>query len=250
MRIAVAVAAFAALAIAGSIVRADDTYTIKRTFKAGETDRYKTTLDIEAAGGMKLQIAFATTEKTLELKDDGSMVRSITVESADLLLNGQAMPMPGFKPATIKSSFDKDGKPIKEEGEAGQFRQMISMTRPIAEADRPLKIGEEWKTEVPTVKDGTKKLNVTVTLVGLEPRSETVSADAFKIKTVADGVVPGPEGDQKVRIESVSLVARDTGTALRVEGTVTGVSIPQFGDAKIGFKVVRQPDKPTTPTAK
>ncbi len=230
------------LAMAPAAVVAEDTYAIKRTFKAGEVDRYKTTLDIEAAGGMNIQIVFATTEKTVEVKDDGTMTRSISVDTAELVMNGQAMQMPGFKPATIKSTFDKDGKPIKEEGEAGQFRQMLSMTRPMAEADRPLKVGEEWKTEVPTNKDGTKKMNVTVTLLGLESKGETLSADTFKIKSVADGTVESPQGDQKVRFESVSSIARDTGKPLRIEGTVGGIVIPQFGPAKISFKVVRQPD--------
>ena len=227
-----------------SAVGADETYSIRRTFKAGEVDRYKTTLDIEAAGGMKVQIAFATTEKTVEIKDDGTMTRSITVDSAEFVMDGQAMPLPGFKPSTITSSFDKAGKPIKEEGDAGQFRQMLSMTRPIAEADKPLKVGEDWKTEVPTNKDGTKKLNVTVTLVALEPKSETLKTETFKIKSVADGTVESPQGDQKIRFESVSNVTRDSGKPLRIEGTVVGMTIPQFGAAKISFKVIRQPDTP------
>jgi len=225
--------------------RADDAYTIKRVFKAGEVDRYKTTLDIEASGGMKLQISFTTTETTKEIKDDGSMVRAITIEGADLSLNGQSVAMPGFKPSTITASFDKDGKPVKEEGEAGQFKQMLSMTRPTIEADRALRVGEEWKTEVPTNKDGTKKLNVTVTLVGLEPKTEAVPAESYKVKTVADGVVESPQGDQKVKMESVTFVTRDSAKILKSDGTVTGLSLPQFGQAKITFKVVRQPDKPT-----
>lgn len=248
---AMGLAACVALAAAAPVAAlAEDTYSVMRKFKAGEVDRYKTTLDIEAAGGMKVQIVFATTEKTVEIKDDGTMTRSITVDSAEFVMNGQAMQMPGFKPATITSSFDKDGKAIKEEGEAGQFRQMLSMTRPTAAADKPLKVGEEWKTEVPTNKDGTKKLNVTVTLVGLEPKSETLPAETYKIKSVADGTVESPQGDQKLRLESVSHVTRDTGKPLRIEGTVNGINIPQFGAAKIAFKVVRQPDAAAAPAAK
>lgn len=231
-------------------VHADDTYLVKRTFKAGEVDRYKTTLDIEAAGGMKLQLSFATTEKTREIKDDGAMVRSITVESADIVVNGQTMPMPGFKATTITGTFDKDGKPSKEEGDAGQFRQLLSMTRPMAEADRALKLGEEWKTEVPTNKDGTKKLNVTVTLVSLEPKSDTMPTETYKIKTVAEGLVETPQGDQKVKMESVSLVARDSGKMIKSDGTVSGINMQPFGDAKVVYKVARQPDKAEAPVAK
>lgn len=239
---AACVAALLGLAMAG---HAQDTYTVKRTFKAGEVDRYKTNMQIESDTGMKVEIVFETTEKTDELKADGAMVRSIRIETAQILVNGQTMALPGFQPTTLTSSFDKDGKPLKEEGQAGQFRQFLSMTRPIAEAEKPLKVGEEWKTDVPTNKDGTKKLNVTVTLVGLEPKSDTLSADAYKIKTVADGVVEAQNGDQKVRVESTSLVRRDNGAPLRIEGTVTGISMAPFGAAKVTFKVVRQPDKPT-----
>ncbi|NLH99629.1 MAG: hypothetical protein GX446_09085 [Chthonomonadales bacterium] len=222
-----------------------DTYTVKRTFKAGEVDRYKTNIQIESDAGMKVEIVFETTEKTVEMKADGAMVRSITVDRAEMLLNGQTMAMPGFQPATITSTFDKDGKPVKEEGQAGQFRQFLSMTRPTSEAQKPLKVGEDWKTEVPTNKDGTKKLDVTVTLVGLEPKSDSLAAESYKIKTVADGVVEGQDGDQKIRVESTSFVRRDNGAPLRIEGTVTGIKAAPLGAAEVSFKVVRQPDKPT-----
>jgi len=247
---ALALAAFAAGGLSAARASAEDTYTIKRAFKAGEVDRYKTTMDIEGGGGMKLQIAFATTEKTVEIKSDGTMVRSITVDSADLVMGGQTMQMPGFKPATVSSTFDKDGKPVKEEGQGGQFIQMISMTRPTVEADKPLRVGEEWKTTLPTNKDGSKKLDVVVKLLGLEAKSDTIPVDAYKIKTVADGAVESPQGDQKVKMESVSFVTRDTGKVIRNEGTVTGLTIAQFGNAKITFKVVQQPEKPATAPAK
>lgn len=220
---------------------AQETYSLKRTFKAGETDRYKTTLDIEGAGNMKLQVVFVTTEKTEEVKDDGTMVRSITVESAEMAFGGQSMPMPGFQKVTMTATMDKDGKVIKEEGQGGQFRQFLSMTRPIVEADKPLKVGEEWKTEIPTNKDGTKKLNVVVTLVGLEEKSEKLALPSYKVKTVAEGTVETGEGDQKVKMESVTLAARDNLKLVRSEGTMTGLTIPQFGPAKISFKVELQP---------
>lgn len=222
---------------------AQDAYTLKRTYKAGEVDRYKTTLEVEATGGMKFQVVFTTSEKTNEIKPDGTMVRSITVESAEVATGGQTMPMPGFQKVTMTATFDKDGKVVKEEGEGGQFRQMLSMTRPPAEAEKPLKVGEEWKTQVPTNKDGTKKLDVTVTLVGLEPKSDKVPADAYKVKTVAEGPVESPQGDQRVRMESVTLAARDSGKPLRTEGTITGLTLPQFGQAKLTFKVEKLADK-------
>ncbi len=230
------------LGIGPSPAVAQDAYTIKRSFKAGEVDRYKNTFEVEAANGMKLQVVFMTTEKTNEIKADGTMVRSITVDAAEIVVNGQSMPMPNFRTVTMTATLDKDGKPVKEEGEGGQFRQMLSMTRPPAEADRPLKVGEEWKTEVPTNKDGTKKLNVVVTLVGLENKSDTVPVDTYKVKTVAEGVVESPQGDQRVKLESVSLVARDTGKPFKSEGTITGLTLPQFGAAKITFKLLHQPD--------
>ena len=229
---------------------AQDTYNLKRTFKAGEIDRYKTTMDIEAASGMKLQITFTTTEKTEEIKEDGSMVRSITVETGELSVGGQTMAMPGFQRATMKATFDKDGKVVKEEGQGGQFRQMLSMTRPMVEAGRPLKIGEEWKTQLPTNQDGTKKLDVTVTLVALEPKSDKVPVDSYKVKTVAEGPIETPQGDAKVRMEAVTLTARENGKLVRSEGTITGLTLPQFGEAKISFKVETQPEekKETVPS--
>jgi hypothetical protein len=100
---------------------------------------------------------------------------------------------------------------------------------------------------VPTNKDGTKKLDVTVTLVGLEPKSDTLPADAYKVKTVAEGTVEAQQGDQKVRVETTSMVARDSGKPLRGEGTVTGVTLAQFGSSKITYKLVLLPEKGQTP---
>lgn len=231
------------------VAGAQETHSLKRVFKAGEEDRYQTTVDVEALSGMKLQISFVTLEKTLEIKEDGSMTRSITVESAQVQAMGQTMPMPNFQPVTMKATVDKDGKIVKEEGNGGQFRQLLSMTRPLAEADEPLKVGQEWKTEVPTNKDGSKKLAVTVTLVGLEPKSENVPWETFKVKTTAEGTVEADDGDRKVKMESVSLVTRDAAKLVKSEGSIEGLSFPQFGPVKVTFKVLKQPEKPA-PTEK
>jgi hypothetical protein len=227
----------------------DETYTLKRVFKAGEADRYRNVFTIES-GNTKLQITFTSLEKTEEMKDDGTMVRSITIETAEFEAGGRSMPMPRFKPVKMTATIDKDGNVIKHEGEGGLYAMLLSLSRPLVEAEQPLKVGQAWKTEIPTDRDEKKKLDVTVTLVSLEPKSDEVPVETYKVKTTAEGVMQSEQGDQQVKSEAVSLVTRDTCKLVKTEGIETGMPLPQFGAAKVTFKVSRVPDKSETAPAK
>ncbi len=107
---------------------ADDTFNLKRIYKTGESDRYRTTITIDTtdpSDGKAAKVVFtiATTDETKEIKFDGSVLLSMKIDSATIGVNGAEQPVP-LNNTSFATTLDKSGKIIKQdlgEGLAAQI---------------------------------------------------------------------------------------------------------------------------------
>lgn len=223
-------------------VCAQDAYHLRRVYKAGETDKYKTTIAIQGSnpmggGAMKVELTLLMTETTKEVKEDGTVTVVTTIESGTVNFNGMEQSLPN-QGQTITTTFDKSGKLVKEEGAPGVLGGMLGFTRVGAMPDRPLRVGEEWKFDIPINEAKQQRVKGTVTLLSLEKKSEDVPIDTLKIRSVVDTPLTTPQGDQQMHLEATTFVEPGTGKAIKVEGVITG-QIGPINDAKVIFKRIR-----------
>jgi len=243
-RLAIVAALAAAAALWCLPVTAQETHSLRRVYKAGETDRYRLTMRLER-GEVKLDLTLQMTETTKEARPDGSSVIELSMDSGEMTLNGTEVPIPNIG-QKMTFRVDKDGKPIKDEQPAdpdSPLATIMALARSSSMPDRPVKVGETIKVEVPVEGGRDRKLVAQFTLVGTEKRSAEVPMDTLKVKTAIEGLVPTPDGDQNLKIDATSLYEPGTGKVVRVEGTVSGFRLSQLGPepAKLSFKRVRLP---------
>ncbi|MCC6730330.1 MAG: hypothetical protein IT208_13415 [Chthonomonadales bacterium] len=231
-------------------------YSLKRVYRQGEVDRYRTIIHVEqqtapaGSAPIVLVMTLTTTETTREVKPDGGVVLENRLDSAVVSLNGKEEPLPGPGQAVTLTTLDKDGKPVRQEttGQTG-IAPLIAMTRPAFLIPRPLKVGEQLKLRLPEGPETAKTLDVSITLVELAKKAQELPSDALRVKSVADGVLPGAAGAQRLHAEMTSLMEPEGARLLRVDGTVTGLVFPQIGPARMTFRVVRLPSSAAPPTA-
>jgi hypothetical protein len=229
----------AIVALCACAAGAQEAIQIKRVFAAGETDRYTTTIKFEQNA---MEAVLVTTEVTREIKEDGSAVVATTVDSIVLRGRGSEMPFPGGSGQVVLSTYDKTGKLVKQEtlGGSGSVGQLLSVARPTVPVEKPLKVGETIKDEVPVGADKARKVNVAVTLVSLDKKGADTPVDCVRYKVVTETPVPGAAPN---RAEVTVRLARDTGKLVGAEGKMEGIPLPGGGSAKLTYTVVRTPAK-------
>jgi hypothetical protein len=235
-----AVSLFTATAASGQ-----EGHSLKRTFKAGDSDRYRTTINVDAQGGaVKLDIVVVTSEVVKEVKADGTTTVETKLESGTINFGGMEVPLPDNAGVgkTMTTVYDKAGKIIKEEGQTRRgISGLVAMTQPTFFPDHPVKAGEEVKFDTGAGKDpkpaATSKGVITV--VGLEKKSDDVSVDTVKVKVVADTTMKSPEGDMTAHLDGTALVEPGSGKSLLSTGTITGMKLPQIGEANMKYRVTR-----------
>jgi hypothetical protein len=230
-------------AIIGALpAHAQESYTLKRVFTAGETDRYTTIIKFEQNA---MEAVLVTTEVTREVKDDGTALVATTVDSIVLRGRGSEMPFPGGSGQVLLSTYDKTGKLIKQEtvGGGGSVGQLLNVARPGVFLEKPLKVGETIKDQVPIGPDKSRKADVSVTLMGLDKKGPDTPVDCLRYKVVTETVMPSPAGDAKNRSEVIVRLGKDTGKLVSAEGKMEGIPLPGGGSAKITYTVTRTTDK-------
>lgn len=235
-------------AVAPRPARAEDAYALKRVYKAGETDRYKTVMTMEAEtpqGAMKVETTMVMSHTTKEVKEDGTVVVVRKVESGAININGMERPLPNVGQETTLT-LDKTGKVVKREGGdppgRPSFGRMLGLTNVDVYPDHPLKIGEEWKFEFQPEEEAKEKAKGVLKILGVEPKSDEVPAEALKVNVKVEMPLTTPQGDMMVKVDVTTLVEKETGKELKSEGMITGV---QFGpvEPKINIKRTRVKDE-------
>jgi hypothetical protein len=236
-------------AAAVTTASAQDTVNLRRAYKVGDTDRYKTVIQVASADNSPIDMTFVTIDKVKEIRADGSTVLGMTVESAVGKFGGQEFPVPAGS-GEIAIEMDKDGKVTRQETTGNSMGQILLMARQSQMPTKPLKIGEEAKFETPGGKNGKGKMNGVLTVVGRAKKGDKLPVDCIELKTVAEGLVNGPQGDMKLKVEGKSFIGEETNRLIRSEGAITGLVIPMLGDGPLKYTITRMEadkaaDKPT-----
>jgi len=219
-----------------------DTYAVKRIFKQGETDRYNTVIKFEQN---ETEAVLVTTDVTREVKQDGSAVVATTIESCVLRARGTEMPFPGGSGKVILSTYDPSGKLIKQETlGGGSVGQLVTIARPSVHVEKPMKIGDAIRDEIKTGPDKSLKGTVTLTFVGVDPKSADLPEECLRYKIVSEMPVVGGAPNMKTKHEYTVRVSRATGKLVTAEGAMDG-PLPNGGTMKITYKVNRV--SPETP---
>jgi hypothetical protein len=225
--------------------RAQDTYTIKRAYKAGETDKYRINLQLQGEspmGPLNLEMTMDMIETTKQILEDGSVVVEMRMDSGAIKFNDQEMSMPGAG-ETMRMTIDKTGRVVKTEGGAagrgGNLNGLINLTRVATWPDRPLRVGETWTFEVPLENNPQAKVKGSFTVVGPEKKNDEIKVDTLKVKIATEIPIPAPQGDPaKIKIDSLVYIEPGTGKVMKAEGSGSGQLGP-LGQAKMKFTRVR-----------
>jgi hypothetical protein len=224
-------------------------YTIQRTYKAGDVDRYKIELSgaisgMEATGQtgvMRFKMSLVNKETTKSVNADGTAVVKSEVETALAKLGDQELDASSYIPVTTMTR-DRRGRVLSmkaEGGAAGPFGpggdpgQMLSNSAINFYPAAPVKVGDTWKVQPPT---GTQKASLfaggegTATFVAVEIVGGVRTA---RIKSLTDAVIKpmlAPEASGvdpsqlpkqiKVHFEGVGNVDLDTGKLVKLTGVV------------------------------
>jgi len=206
----------------------DATFTLKRVYKTGDTDRYRVTTkvntDIPGAGLVDISMTMVMKDSTKEAKEDGSLTSISEFESASVDFNGMEIDLTAMMPKVI-STRDKNGKSdVKMEGGNEQITSQIgdqikqfNMSAAAAMLpSKPVKVGDSW--EMPSDLAGAKDQKVVgkVTLVSVE----TIQGKRVaKLKTVSDAT---GAGDTKIHTEATTLIDVETGKAINTTTKTDG----------------------------
>jgi hypothetical protein len=221
--------------------RAQDTYTIKRTYKAGETDRYRIKLQMEGEspmGPLNLEMTMDMIETTKQVNEDGTVVLEMKMDSGVIKFNDQEMSMPGAG-ETVRMTVDQTGRVLKTEGGAagrgGNLNGLVNLTRVATWPDRPLRVGETWTFEIPLENNAQAKVKGSFTVVGPEKKSDQIKVDTLKVKIATEIPIPAPQGEpSKIKLDTMVYVEPATGKVMKAEGSGSGQLGP-LGQAKMNF---------------
>ncbi len=219
-----------ALCLTGqSPARADDAVAMARTYKEGDTARYKVTLKISAEGNQMITVTQNTKYQVKTVNPDGGVVLLATDLGGTLDLGaGQPQNLPPGSTMTV--TMDKSGKltDLKVDKPNDNFSsgtlQLIEIAHHIILSDKPVKEGDSWETQLddPVVKG--KQVTIKDTYLGTEKRE---GATLWKIKQTVEAQV-NDTGD-KMTSEMTSLLDPKTGGEVHEEGNVKNMPTVNYG---------------------
>jgi len=206
------------------------TYVLKRTYKAGDVDRYKldyvVTMNIPQLGGdTEVVMKMTMKETTKEVKDDGTVITEDVYEEGKVSVAGMEQDITDSLPKLIVT-HNKSKLDVKAEGGndmfVDQMKQMIQSMYEQRDAimpTKPVKVGDTWKVEmkVPSVGGVEIKMKGDATLVGTEMIG---GKKTLKVKYVLDATEE--QSNTKMHSETLSNVEIETGKALLTSSTGNG----------------------------
>lgn len=193
-------------------------YTLKRTFKEGEVDRYKIELKVgleSASGPMDMGLNMLWKETTNVATPDGVSRVISECESGSLKVDGKEEDITGHLPRITTTRLKNGKTETKTEGgdpdpadDTGTMVLAFLRWNTQFLPPKPVRVGESWEVNAgPPGEDDTKAPGK-ATLVSVEPMH---GIEVAKIKAVTDMV---DEKKQKLHITAVLLLERATGKVL------------------------------------
>ncbi len=228
----------------------DTTYTIKRIYKTGDTDRYRLTskinMDSPAGGGpIDVTTLMLMKDTTKEAKEDGTLTSISEFESAAVTFNGMDLDITTMMPKVIttrdkngKSDFKMEGGNEQVTSQIGDQLKQFSMASAAALLPpKPVKVGDSWNMAPDSSGPKDQKITGKVTLVSVDT---VKGVKVAKLKTVSD-VTTGT--DTKIHTEATTLVDIATGKPLSATTKTAGSSNGSPINIEMTLKMVGPDDK-------
>lgn len=235
-RLLLAGALFAALSFTGVVLAQDaakdDTpHTWEFQRKKGDTAKYRQKIAINGmlAGGTEIKVEVKTLNKQTveEVTDTGDATVVTTTESRSVTFNGNPIPDDNEHPK-VTQTLSKNGLVLKytlEKGPEGQ--EKLSLLGAVLSAtptpDKPVKVGDSWKTDIDNRLVTGKKVTVESTFVGTE---KVLNTDALKIR-IKMNVPTKADADDKatVKMDGFYYLDPKTGRLIRTQYTAENVPL-------------------------
>jgi hypothetical protein len=217
----------AAIISAPSVQAQDKAVTLARTYKAGDVQRYKVTVNASVMG-MDVIVTSTAKNTIKEIKPNGDIVIEAADEGTKVNFGGQEQEQPAGPP--VIETRSKTGKLVELKTDpaaqallAPEIQKMSAMVSDIILSEKAVKAGDVWETEFdnPAVKG--KKLTVKTTFVGMD---KVEGKDLWKIKqslTAETGMESA-----KVAHDYTTWLDPANGRLVKLEGTVKDIPT-QFG---------------------
>jgi hypothetical protein len=242
------IALISTLAIGSAAVVKENSFSLKRVYREGDVDKYRTVILMESdnpTGTMTLEFTVLTTESVKEVRPDGGAVVETKVDTASLMVKDRINTATSElnDNTAILTTYDSTGKETKravtsDTGQSGPALMMVGLARAAIIPNRSMKAGEEWKYEIPAPDAKSARRSGTVSVVGLEKRTDTPPSESLKLKCTTVITTPGANGEETVNLVSTIALDPANGKPLEIEATGSGKLGP-LNAKKITIKQAR-----------
>ena len=236
--------------------QADQTYTLQRTFNAGDVDKYRVKLSYKMSGPQTLgedqdrRISYLLKETTKSVSADGLVTLLDEYLNAEAQANGKPVDATNLPQVTL--TRDKTGhmEVSADGGNEVTNPQMSSLAKQLLQAQlgalptKPVKIGDVWAPDMSALEAETgTKITVSVKLIAVE----TVGGvKALKLKAVTD-TSGGAVADTKMHGESTIEVDAKSGKPVKISSKSSGTAGGNKVSAELSLDLAGPGDEKTAP---
>lgn len=226
----------------------DDTaYTIKRIYKALESNRYRVGLKMNMespVGAVDMVETMVMKELTKAAKDDGSSTTVFDFESASVTVNGMDIDLTPMLPKII-TTRDKDGKSaVKVEGgdealtaQMGEQVKQYTNFGTVFMPAKPVKVGDSWDVNATGFGSKDQTVKGKVTLVSVDT---VKGVKVAKLKSIMD--ITGAN-ELNMHSDTTTLVDLATGKALDMTMKTDGNTGSGKLSMQMNMKMIDPDDK-------
>jgi hypothetical protein len=249
---------------------ADDTYSLKRIYKAGDVDRYQVSIkvegtytpeDVPGAKSRKVmqEITGILLQKTREVRNDGSIILDTQIESGSTKSDEGQQSLDTIGKSVV-TGWDKDGNPYRPIGDSQAIADILQLeTLPglNIKLPHPMKIGDEAPFELACGFTNDQKITGTIQLVSLEKKVDNYSGSGVKVKMTGAGAIVAYAGTdmekdpkdptkmipkmiknekQSFKLDVSSLVDPVNGKTIQLDGKLSSPRFANISDVTITYK--------------
>ncbi len=214
----------ALLAVVVSAAWAQDSFSLKRTPKVGDTMSYKLSVDLDVQG-MAANYSATVKEKVVKVGSDGSFVIENSQASAKMTFSGQEQAIPDTGEVS-KSTYAANGLVQLIEGsDADEGGYRLSTLQGFVIPDSPKKVGDRWEVKIPA----DKKTGVVAATAAYEVLAvETIgSRKTVKVKWNTKET----EGSSPASADGTVWLDTTDFSLVRLEAKLTNAPVPGMGQS-------------------
>lgn len=198
---------------------AQDTIKLEHQWKEGDSDTYKYKMSAVTAMGdfvMEMKVA----QKVSKVYENGDADILFTTSETKITVNGQEMPGGPQAARSYTVRFNKQGVPVSETQQGGNFAGMFRYLRIIS--DKPLKVGESINVDYTNPQNAKNTVKGTITLESIE-KGMAKFVSKFDIMTA--------QTEKPFKLVMSSWVDTVTSRLEKAEGTIS--NLPSSGAGQV-----------------